>query len=180
VYPAALIWPASLASTVVFRALHEPKQDNSPANGWTITRYRFFAYFTAFAFVLFWFPDYIWTSLGTFAFFTWIWPHNQKVNTIFGVSCGFRTECDGAANLYADELRLGTTPSQYRLDANHLCKPLSSHDALLHCLQCFRRRRDFLHLLVPNSVLHQCLEQRIVSDVSLLPLKVLYLLNLQD
>lgn len=84
VYPAALIWPSSLSSTVLFRTLHEP-QDHSPANGWTLTRYRFFAYFTLFAFVLFWFPDYIWTSLGTFAFITWIVPHNQVVNALFGV-----------------------------------------------------------------------------------------------
>ncbi|KAI5271242.1 OPT superfamily oligopeptide transporter [Aureobasidium subglaciale] len=87
VYPAALIWPSSLASTVLFRALHEPEKRTS-ANGWTITRYRFFAYFTIFAFVIFWFPDYIWTSLSTFAFITWIFPHNQKVNTIFGMNSG--------------------------------------------------------------------------------------------
>ncbi|KAI2706901.1 hypothetical protein DTO013E5_522 [Penicillium roqueforti] len=87
VYPAALVWPTSLSSTVLFRALHEPESRTS-ANGWTITRYRFFAYITAFAFVLFWFPDYIWTSLSAFAFVTWIAPDNQKVNTIFGMNSG--------------------------------------------------------------------------------------------
>ncbi|RJE20624.1 oligopeptide transporter [Aspergillus sclerotialis] len=87
VYPAALVWPASLSSTVLFRALHEP-ESRAPANRWTITRYRFFAYFTLFAFVIFWFPDYIWTSLSTFAFITWIVPHNQKVNTLFGMNSG--------------------------------------------------------------------------------------------
>ncbi|KAB8077449.1 OPT oligopeptide transporter protein-domain-containing protein [Aspergillus leporis] len=87
VYPAALIWPTSLSSTVLFRALHE-REDRSPANGWTMTRYRFFAYFTAFGFVLFWFPDYIWTSLSSFAFITWIVPHNQVVNTVFGMNSG--------------------------------------------------------------------------------------------
>ncbi|KIR43930.1 OPT family small oligopeptide transporter [Cryptococcus deuterogattii 99/473] len=87
VYPAALIWPSSLSSTVLFRALHEP-QSRTPANGWTITRYRFFAYLTIGAFIWFWFPDYIWTSLSTFAFITWIVPHNQKVNTIFGMNSG--------------------------------------------------------------------------------------------
>ncbi|OGM46195.1 putative oligopeptide transporter [Aspergillus bombycis] len=87
VYPAALIWPTSLSSTVLFRALHE-REDRSPANGWTITRYRFFAYFTLFGFVLFWFPDYIWTSLSSFAFITWIVPHNQVVNTLFGMNSG--------------------------------------------------------------------------------------------
>lgn len=87
VYPAALIWPSSLSSTVLFRALHEP-QDTSSANGWTITRYKFFGAVTLFGFVLFWFPDYLWTSLSTFAFVTWIVPHNQKVNTIFGMNSG--------------------------------------------------------------------------------------------
>jgi hypothetical protein len=51
-----------------------------------MTRYKFFAYFTVFAFVIFWFPDFIWTSLSAFAFITWLAPHNQKVNAIFGVS----------------------------------------------------------------------------------------------
>ncbi|KAB8231711.1 OPT oligopeptide transporter protein-domain-containing protein [Aspergillus alliaceus] len=87
VYPAALIWPTSLSSTVLFRALHE-REDHSPVNGWTITRYSFFASFTIFGFVLFWFPDYIWTSLSSFAFITWIVPHNQVVNTLFGMNSG--------------------------------------------------------------------------------------------
>ncbi|KAK6905031.1 OPT family small oligopeptide transporter [Kwoniella mangroviensis CBS 8507] len=87
VYPAALIWPSSLPSTVLLRALHE-KQDHSPANGWTITRYRYFIYLTLGASAWYWFPDYIWTSLSTFAFITWIAPNNQKVNAIFGMSSG--------------------------------------------------------------------------------------------
>ncbi|EIM86112.1 OPT oligopeptide transporter [Stereum hirsutum FP-91666 SS1] len=87
VYPGAMIWPASLASTVLFRALHEP-QDESPANGWVITRYRFFLYVVAGSFVWYWFPDYIWTGLSSFAFITWIWPNNQKVNAIFGMNSG--------------------------------------------------------------------------------------------
>ncbi|EFX05091.1 oligopeptide transporter [Grosmannia clavigera kw1407] len=87
VYPAALIWPASLPSAVLFRALHEP-QDRSAVNGWTVGRYRFFSYFSAFSFVLYWIPDYIWTSTSAFDFITWIAPHNQKVNTIFGMNSG--------------------------------------------------------------------------------------------
>ncbi|RAH72932.1 OPT superfamily oligopeptide transporter [Aspergillus aculeatinus CBS 121060] len=87
VYPAALIWPSSLSSTVLFRALHEP-ESRATVNGWKMSRYRFFAYFTAIGFVIYWFPDYIWTSLSTFAFATWIAPKNQKVNTIFGMNSG--------------------------------------------------------------------------------------------
>ncbi|GAA6016258.1 hypothetical protein JCM10207_000448 [Rhodosporidiobolus poonsookiae] len=87
VWPGAMVWPSTLASTVLFRALHE-KQDRSPANGWTISRYRFFGLVTSLSFAWFWFPDYIWTSLSSFDFIAWIWPNNQKVNTVFGMSSG--------------------------------------------------------------------------------------------
>ncbi|KAL8286132.1 hypothetical protein RQP46_004620 [Phenoliferia psychrophenolica] len=87
VYPAALIWPSTLTSTVLFRALHE-KEDRISANGWTMSRYKFFGIFTAGSFVWFWFPDYLCTCLSSFAFLTWIWPKNQRVNAIFGMSSG--------------------------------------------------------------------------------------------
>ncbi len=118
VYPAALIWPSTLSSTVLFRALHE-KQDKSRANGWTLTRYRFFGYFTALAFVIFWFPDYIWTSLSAFAFVTWIAPQNQIANTLFGV-CGLlsiRNERRADSRI-VDEFRLRFLATQHRLDSD--------------------------------------------------------------
>ncbi|KAJ7315594.1 OPT oligopeptide transporter protein-domain-containing protein [Mycena albidolilacea] len=62
VYPGALIWPSTLSSTVLFRALHEPQEYGS-ANGWTMTRYKFFFAVTAGSFVWFWFPDYIFQAL---------------------------------------------------------------------------------------------------------------------
>ncbi|KAJ6618832.1 OPT oligopeptide transporter [Mycena sp. CBHHK59/15] len=87
VYPGALIWPSSLSSTVLFRALHEP-QDYSPANGWIVTRYKFFFYVVTGSFLWFWFPDYLFQALSSFAFITWIAPKNQKVNTLFGMNSG--------------------------------------------------------------------------------------------
>lgn len=53
-----------------------------------ISGYRFFLYVVAGSFVWYWFPDYIWTGLSSFAFITWIWPNNQKVNAIFGMNSG--------------------------------------------------------------------------------------------
>lgn len=74
------------------------------ANGWKVSRYRYFSTFSRSlcqmganisiglaciaSFVWFWFPDYLCTCLSSFAFMTWIWPNNQKINTIFGVSPG--------------------------------------------------------------------------------------------
>ncbi|BGP49615.1 hypothetical protein JCM10450v2_005516 [Rhodotorula kratochvilovae] len=87
VYPAAMVWPATLPSTVLLRAFHE-REDRSPANGWTVSRYRFFCFVTIGAFVWFWFPDYIFTALSSFAFLTWIFPNSQKVNAVFGMNSG--------------------------------------------------------------------------------------------
>ncbi|KAJ7362691.1 OPT oligopeptide transporter [Mycena albidolilacea] len=64
VYPGALIWPSTLSSTVLFRVLHEPQEYGS-ANGWTMTRYKFFFAVTAGSFVWFWFPDYIFQALSS-------------------------------------------------------------------------------------------------------------------
>ena len=50
--------------------------------------YRFFMYVVAGSFLWYWFPDYIWTGLSSFAFITWIWPNNQKVNALFGMNSG--------------------------------------------------------------------------------------------
>ncbi|KAJ9094171.1 hypothetical protein QFC19_008021 [Naganishia cerealis] len=43
VYPAALIWPSTLSSTVLFRALHENSDKGVLANGWKVSRYRYFS-----------------------------------------------------------------------------------------------------------------------------------------
>ena len=162
VYPAALIWPSSLSSTVLFRALHEP-QDHSPANGWTITRYKYFGYLTAGAFVLFWFPDYIWTSLGTFAFVTWIAPTNQKVNTIFGVSPPRQEWFPELTD--PDELWPRPLAAQHRLDADQLCG-LPVDDPILHHLQCVRRRGLLLSVPFAHPLLHKRLAVGVVSIAS--------------
>lgn len=84
VNPAALTWPTSLSSTVLFRVLREPKSKKL-SNGWSIALYHFCPFVTLLTFVAFWFPDYIWTSLSPFAFITWLALNNQKVNTMFRV-----------------------------------------------------------------------------------------------
>ncbi len=152
---AALTWPASLASTVLFRALHEP-QEKIPANGWTIGRYRFFLYTTAFAFVLFWFPDYIWTSTSTFAFITWIVPNNQKVNTIFGMSSGL-----GLLPLSIDWTQI--TYAGAPLTSELILLTRLTESPFLYQLQCVRCCGSFLPLPISHLILRQCLEFGIVS-----------------
>lgn len=40
VRPPSMIWPGTLMSTAMFTTLHG--EENKPANGWTISRWRFF------------------------------------------------------------------------------------------------------------------------------------------
>ncbi|KAK4701800.1 hypothetical protein P7C70_g4425, partial [Phenoliferia sp. Uapishka_3] len=70
VYPPAMIWPSNLATIALNRSFHE--EENKPANGWRISRLRFFLYvFIAYSlyFVL---PDAIFGALSYFNWMTWI------------------------------------------------------------------------------------------------------------
>ncbi|WOO78744.1 Glutathione transporter 1 [Vanrija pseudolonga] len=88
VYPGHMIWPQTLSTSVLFSALHDDHAYVGIVSGWSMSRYKFFLVFTLFAFVTFWFPNYIATCTSLFAFITWIWPHNQVVNTLFGMNTG--------------------------------------------------------------------------------------------
>ncbi|KAJ7159352.1 OPT-domain-containing protein [Mycena crocata] len=57
VYPAHAIWPLNLATIALNRAFHHHRA--SVANGWTVTRLRWFLYCFCGMFVYFWFPDFI-------------------------------------------------------------------------------------------------------------------------
>jgi OPT oligopeptide transporter protein len=77
VRPAAMIWPGTLMSTAMFTTMH--KQDNEPANGWTISRYRFFVYVWAGAFAWYFLPGLLFPALSYFNVITWFAPDNVVV-----------------------------------------------------------------------------------------------------
>lgn len=87
VYPGAMIWPQTLVSTTLFTTIHGD-HGHSIANGWTISRYRFFIYVLAASFAWYWFPGFIFTALSYFTFVCWIKPHNVVVNQVFGYRSG--------------------------------------------------------------------------------------------
>lgn len=66
------IWPSTLANAALFETLHS--RVNVEADGWKITRYRFFLYVFCGSFVWYWFPGFIFTALSTFAFVCWAAP----------------------------------------------------------------------------------------------------------
>lgn len=91
VYPASMIWPQTLVTTSLFNTLHSLEGDvlnRMNANGWTISRYRFFSYAAIFSFIFYWLPGYLFKALSYFNFICWIWPNNIVVNQIFGVQSG--------------------------------------------------------------------------------------------
>ncbi|KAJ5852249.1 uncharacterized protein N7529_011634 [Penicillium soppii] len=85
VWPAAVMWPGQFANTALFYALHDwSSSDTLETHGWRISRYRYFLYVTAGAFVWYWIPGVIWQGLSVFAFVTWIRPNNIVLNQLFG------------------------------------------------------------------------------------------------
>lgn len=80
VRPASMIWPGTLASTAMFTTMH--KNENKPANGWTISRYRFFIYVWAAAFVWYFIPGLLMPALSYFNVITWFFPKNVVVSNL--------------------------------------------------------------------------------------------------
>lgn len=66
IQPSSMYWPSTLANMALFRTLHS--RENTVANGWSISRYRYFAYVFGASFVWYWFPGFIFTALSNF---TW-------------------------------------------------------------------------------------------------------------
>lgn len=86
VTPAACIWPSNLVSTVLFRTLHG--SENTVANGWHISRLRFFSYVFLGSFFYYFLPGFLFTALSTFTFICWAAPKNTVVNQVFGFNSG--------------------------------------------------------------------------------------------
>lgn len=90
IWPAAMIWPQTLANTTLMYTLHDHTPANpAETNGWKIGRYRWFLYVFAGSFVWYWFPGWIAQGLTYFDWIPWIAPTNMVVNQIFGNNAGF-------------------------------------------------------------------------------------------
>ncbi|KAJ6443803.1 OPT oligopeptide transporter family [Purpureocillium lavendulum] len=90
VYPPAMIWPRALANMGLAKALYADKGVKVlPAvNGWTMTRYRFFAICFVGMFIWFWIPNYLFQAIALFNWPTWISPGNVQLALIMGSTCG--------------------------------------------------------------------------------------------
>ncbi|ODQ67392.1 small oligopeptide transporter [Nadsonia fulvescens var. elongata DSM 6958] len=86
VYPGAIIWPSNLVSTTFLTNIH--MNTNHMADGWKISRLRFFLIVATISFLWYFIPGFLWQSLSYFSWTTWFAPNNVIVNQVFGVVTG--------------------------------------------------------------------------------------------
>lgn len=86
VEPASMIWPGVLSNVALLTSLHS--KANAVADGWKITRIKFFGVVAFGSFVWYWFPGLIFTGLSYFTWICWIAPNNIAVNQVFGMVTG--------------------------------------------------------------------------------------------
>ncbi|UJR35833.1 hypothetical protein I4U23_028579 [Adineta vaga] len=91
VWPAEMIWPATLVHCALFRTLHENKDhDNKEETDkglrWKMSRLRFFYLATLFQFLWYWFPGYIFPVLSLFSWICMLKPDNIIVSQLTGIN----------------------------------------------------------------------------------------------
>ncbi|KAF1982310.1 OPT-domain-containing protein [Aulographum hederae CBS 113979] len=86
VRPSGMIWPGTLVSTAMFSSLH--KNENKPADGWKISRSKFFLFVFAGSVAFYLLPGLLFPALSYFNVVTWFAPKNVVVANLFGVASG--------------------------------------------------------------------------------------------
>lgn len=88
VEPASMIWPQNLVVSTVLNTLHADEELLTGDGGKRASRLRFFHLASAIAFVVYFFPGYLFMALSIFNWICWIWPTNVPVNVVFGAATG--------------------------------------------------------------------------------------------
>ncbi|KAL8698606.1 MAG: hypothetical protein Q9201_006475 [Fulgogasparrea decipioides] len=86
VRPSSMIWPSTLMSTAMFTTMH--KSENRIADGWKITRWRFFLLVFFGAFAWYFLPGLLFPALSYFNVITWFAPQSVMLANLFGTSSG--------------------------------------------------------------------------------------------
>ena len=79
-----MIWPATLMSTAMFTTMH--KSENKIANGWTISRWRFFLLVFSAAFAWYFLPGLLFPALSYFSVVTWFAPQSVVLANLVSIS----------------------------------------------------------------------------------------------
>jgi len=87
VRPSGMIWPGTLISASMFSTLH--KEENKPANGWRITRSKFFLCIFSGSVAFYFLPGLLMPALSYFSVITWFAPKNVTVANLVSTNAGF-------------------------------------------------------------------------------------------
>jgi RNA recognition motif-containing protein len=98
VRPASMIWPGTLMSTAMFTTMH--KNENKVANGWTISRYRFFVYIWAAACAWYFLPGLFMPALSYFSVVTWFAPKNVVIANLVSVPLHGRMQANVPSSVH--------------------------------------------------------------------------------
>ena len=77
VRPPSMIWPGTLMSTAMFTTMHS--SENKSANGWIISRWKFFLFAWSGAFAWYFLPGLLMPALSYFNVITWFAPNNVVI-----------------------------------------------------------------------------------------------------
>lgn len=118
VRPSGMIWPAILVSTGMFSTLH--KAENKPANGWIISRFRFFLYVFLGSVAFYFLPGLLFPALGWFSVITWFAPKNVVVANFVSISFFSSSRFLPNLDLVRCCVRIGHVSHDFRLVPNCL------------------------------------------------------------
>ncbi|KAF9094206.1 hypothetical protein BGX23_002366 [Mortierella sp. AD031] len=82
--PAHMIWPSTLVTSSLFRSLHRNSSTESEGDRGRMTRMKYFLLVTLGSFLWYWFPGYIFPTVGTIAWICWINPKNLVLSQLTG------------------------------------------------------------------------------------------------
>ena len=88
VRPPSMIWPVTLMSTAMFTTMH--KSESKPANGWNISRWKFFLLVWTAAFTWYFLPGLLMPALSYFNLITWFAPDNVPIANLVCSIVDFR------------------------------------------------------------------------------------------
>lgn len=86
VYPASMIWPSNLVTSTFLTNIH--LNINHIADGWTISRLRFFSIVLICSLVWTFLPSFFMPFLSYFSIASWMSPNNIVINQLFGTQQG--------------------------------------------------------------------------------------------
>jgi hypothetical protein len=98
VRPSGMIWPTTLVSTAMFTALH--KEQNKPANGWKISRSKFFIAVFLGSAAFYFLPGLLMPALSYFSVITWFAPNNVVVANLVRAFKSYRFYANAVSLVY--------------------------------------------------------------------------------